>query len=271
MSGTQINGGLNLHTGNDQETQIKNLLSVRDALAASVQAEADARAAGDNDLAALIASEISTFRAEVTAITNQLASDISDLDNRLANRITHVDDEIARLDLAIEAARALESGEISAVKDLIEDAAVQILESGQIEKIAARLNVILNGVSVTLPDAIKALWSRPVLKHTTVNSRDADGYASSTTLVFMDGRTAITSMTKNDLGGGVMELLYSVADFLGLGITASGKEVFTTDANGMTRQTGFGELTYTMAVEAGTVITPEAPDVNGDGTIGTVE
>lgn len=270
MSGTQINGGVNLHTGNEQEVQIKNLMAVRNALAASVQAEADARAAGDDALAALIASEIASFRAEVTTITNQLASDISDLDNRLANRIVHVDDEIARLDLAIEAARALESGEISAVKDLIEQAAIDILESGKIEQIAARLNVILNGVSVTLPDAIKALWSRPVLKHTTVNTRDADGYATSTTLEFMDGRTAITSMTKNNLGGGVMELVYSVADFLGLGIVASGKEVFTTVGD-ITRQTGFGELTYTMPVEAGTVITPEAPDVNGDGTIGTVE
>lgn len=68
-----------------------------------------------------------------------------------------------------------------------------------------------------------------------------------------------------------MELIYSVADFLGLGIVASGKEVFTTSADGMTRQTGYGELVYTMPVEAGTTITPETPDINGDGTINTVE
>lgn len=180
MTGTNINGGVNLHTGNEQEAQIQNLVQVRDALQAAITAEADARAAGDTALAAQITTEINAFRAEITVITNQLAADISDLDNRLANRITHVDNEIVRLDALIEAARGLEQGELDGVLDAIETAAVKILESGKIEQIAARLNVILDGVSVTLPDAIKALWSRPVLKHTTVNSRDADGYATST-------------------------------------------------------------------------------------------
>lgn len=255
------------NTGMAAAVAENNRIKTKALVDAAIQAEADARANGDQSLGDLIAQQVAALAQSIADEATARAAGDSTLDNKVTNHINAYNAKMILVDQQIEIAKGLNEGERTAVMALIEQGMGDVIASGQLLEMAARLTVVLDGTPVTVPDAISLLWSKPSLASTKILQKFPDGLAQSTELVFVDGLTSVTTAERDETIPGEVAITYTASDFRGLGIDATATDIVTVDGDGMMAPLQFGELTFVLSAPEGASITVSNSDFDGDGTI----
>jgi len=254
-------------TGLDAATSYQNLKSLKAAMKAADQAEAQARAQGDQALADDIAAESQARAQAIQAEATTRAQAITGLSNTVTQHIQNYDAKMLLIDQEIEIAKGLNSEERTAVLALIEEGVNSFVNSGGLAAMAARLTVMLDGKPVNLPDAISLLWSKPSVSHTKILSRYADNIAEATEVTFTDGLASVTTSVRDESVAGQITVSYTAANFRGLGIDATATDVVSVDADGFMLPKQYGKLNFTLSVAEGSSISVSGIDFNNDGNV----
>ncbi|MEM7295408.1 MAG: hypothetical protein AAF330_02090 [Pseudomonadota bacterium] len=267
MSDATLGASVAHNTGLAAAVAENNRTKTKAAVDAALQAEAALRVAGEQTLGDLIAQEVANLTQSVADEATARAAADSTIDAKITNQISAFNAKMLLVDQELVIAKGLNEGERTAVMALIEQGMGDVIASGQLVEMAARLTVVLDGSAVSVPDAIGLLWSKPSLASTKILQSFPDGLAQSTELTFVDGLTAVTTAVRDETVAGQVSVTYTASDFRGLGIDATATDIVSVDGDGMMTPLQFGELAFVLTAPEGSTITVANSDFDGDGTI----
>ncbi|MGV6839981.1 MAG: hypothetical protein ACWA40_07275 [Planktomarina sp.] len=208
------------------------------------------------------ANQLETVR---TGLVTKIDTDVAGVSNRVTNLTTDHQNFETWVRAQFDAMDGLSDEDKAAHKAAIERAINNFIDDGGLTQLSAQMQVVLNGTTVRLPDAMLAVWSIPY-----VESRETLGYfddhlPSSIKFTFTDGTTSVVTATRNDETSGQIDLTYGDMDFRGLGIAAIMESTVTVDADGDYTLKKLGDLVFTISVKEGSAVTINKVDVDGDG------
>ena len=253
---------IEVNSAANDSSWFKNFQTLNDYHKGLNQQLKEAQEKGDQELSAKIDEQITIVKNSITQVDNRVSEYIAKNDLRVAGIDT-------RLGIVEEAHKALSGEEKEGVLKIIEDALLKAIDTTKLRDIISGMSFLFGADQVSLAGFAKALYQFPEAERNEAIGFRGDGILWKEKQIFVDGREAVFTL-EEAISGSNITRTYKNEDFFGEGVTAlySFSYKLIGDSPAMERNTGSQKLTYVIEIDDFTQITPEAPDLNGDGIIG---